>query len=208
MLAQGRADDTRAILVPMRRWLLVAGSFLVVIALAIGVAQTGGDDQESAPDLYSPAQARAKLKGAPPRLAAIHSQANDLLEGGEKAYDRRVDELRGLPVVVNKWGSWCNPCREEFPMFNRLSADLGRRVAFLGVDSADPRDHAERFLQRMPVSYPSYVDADGALATKLGGQNFPATIFYDRRGRETIHQGPYRSIADLQADIRRYALTG
>ena len=82
---------------------------------------------------------RGRWPGAPSRWRELYDQADQLLPGGADAFQQRLAELRGHPVVVNKWASWCGPCREEFPWFQRLSARLGKRIAFLGVDAKDSR---------------------------------------------------------------------
>jgi cytochrome c biogenesis protein CcmG/thiol:disulfide interchange protein DsbE len=109
--------------------------------------------------------------------------------------------------VVNKWASWCDPCRQEFPYFQRLSVELGREVAFLGVDAKDNADDAREFLRDYPVSFPSYEDPDQDVAQVFKGHvAFPVTAFYDRRGTLTfVHQGGYASEARLREDIERYA---
>ena len=148
------------------------------------------------------------LAGSPPRLAALHRQANELLPGGVEAFESRVEALRGHPVVVNVWASWCGPCRFEFPSFQRLSAKYGKRVAFLGVDSQDNEDAARTFLEEEPVPYPSYSDPDEEIKHSLGaGFGLPDTAFYDRDG-DLCHlkQGPYTEHADLEEDLRRFAL--
>jgi cytochrome c biogenesis protein CcmG/thiol:disulfide interchange protein DsbE len=180
------------------------------IGLAIGAclvaATTGCGSSESSgghPD-YEKA-----LAGAPPPLAALHDQANRLLPGGIDAYERRIRSLRGFPIVVNVWASWCGPCRLEFPTLQRLSADYGKRVAFLGVDSQDSDDYAEDFLREEPVPYPSYTDPDEEIADELGAFGLPATAFYDRGGDLVYLQlKPYLEHADLRADIERHALQG
>jgi cytochrome c biogenesis protein CcmG, thiol:disulfide interchange protein DsbE len=110
--------------------------------------------------------------------------------------------------VVNKWASWCGPCRSEFPYFQALATERGKEVAFLGLNSGDLRPAAERFLADFPVPFPSYEDGDEAIARSLeGAKNYPVTIFFDARGQPAfIHQGSYRSQADLAADIDRYAV--
>jgi cytochrome c biogenesis protein CcmG/thiol:disulfide interchange protein DsbE len=148
------------------------------------------------------------LKGAPAPLAALHRQANDLLGGGADGFKARLRDLHGYPVVVNKWASWCGPCRGEFPYFQRQSVKLGKRVAFLGVDSQDNDGDARSFLRQFPVSYPSYQDGKLAIAAVFNGvQAFPTTAFYDRRGGLAfVHQGAYASERKLAEDIARYAL--
>ena len=120
----------------------------------------------------------------------------------------RLAALRGYPVVVNKWASWCVPCRSEFGAFQRVSVAQGRQVAFIGIDSADTgRDGALAFLRSFPVSYPSYYDKSGQAGSAITDSTFtPVTVFYDRRGEEYIRQGPYLSPAKLEQDVRRYAL--
>ena len=109
---------------------------------------------------------------------------------------------------MNIWAAWCGPCREELPVFQDVSVAYGKRVAFLGVDLRDDRAAAERLLRRFPVSYPSVEDPDGRLFQDLGLQGVPSTLFYDARGGDPafVHQGPYYERADLEADLRRYAL--
>jgi cytochrome c biogenesis protein CcmG, thiol:disulfide interchange protein DsbE len=178
---------------------------LLPVVLAAALLGGCGDD----PDSAAPPRAEAKrlLAGAPPPLASLHAQANELLPGGAPAFERRLRELRGHPIVVNKWASWCPPCRAEFPFFQRLSVELGREVAFIGVDSQDNAEDAREFLGDFPVSFPSYEDPEQEVARVFKGHvNFPTTAFYDRTGKLTfIHQGGYESEARLREDIERYA---
>ena len=165
----------------------------------------GSDEPKSAAP--SGAATRDALAGAPAPLSRLHRQAGRLLGGGPRAFRARLRELRGYPVVVNKWASWCPPCRAEFPFFQRQALRRGRRVAFIGVDSNDNEADARRFLREFPVSYPSYKDPNlGVAAVFKGVQAFPATAFYDRRGRLAfLHQGGYPSERKLAKDIERYA---
>jgi len=177
-----------------------------LLALGGGAATgcSGGEAQSAAP---SQSAARAALKGSPPKLAAVHEQANALLEGGPEAFQARLRELRGHPVVVNKWASWCGPCRLEFPIFQRQAIKRGREIAFLGVNSNDSDRGATQLLEELPLSFPSYRDPDQEIAAVFKGTAaFPTTAFYDSKGKLAyVRQGPYRDQADLAADIERYA---
>ncbi|HLL93021.1 MAG TPA: TlpA disulfide reductase family protein, partial [Solirubrobacteraceae bacterium] len=117
---------------------------------------------------------------------------------------------RGTPIVINKWASWCEPCRAEFPVFQHVSVSQGKHVAFIGIDSGDTtRPDPLGFLRTLPVSYPSYYDRSGQAGVTITDSTFtPVTVFLDSRGKEYIHQGPYPSVAKLEADVRRYALDG
>jgi cytochrome c biogenesis protein CcmG/thiol:disulfide interchange protein DsbE len=182
----------------------------IVIILAIGLLQLPGSSSDAPPRLTL-AQMRSRLAGSPAPLAALHAQADELLSGGLPAVRARLTQLRGRAVVINKWASWCGPCRAEFGVFQRASTNLGRQVAFIGIDSGDSsKGPAQSFLRSFPVSYPSYFDHSGAIGeTITDSPNVPVTVIYDRSGvHPFIHQGPYPSVAKLELDVRRYGLAG
>ena len=179
-------------------------STIGAIAVAAGiVAGCGAVAQNAAP---SPAQLRADLRGSPPLLAALHRQANQLLGGGAPAMAARLRALRGTPVVVTQWASDCEPCQIEYPYFQRLSAQLGRRVAFIGNDAADSASGAKGWLRRFPVSFPSYSDPNGTIALALSpfyARDTPVTYLYTRKGVQYAHVGLYLSEKLLRQEIRR-----
>jgi thiol-disulfide isomerase/thioredoxin len=172
------------------------------VALSSCGSDAGNPDSEITPD-----EAVAPLQGAPPPLAALRAEANQILDGGTEAFDERLAELRGFPVVVNKWASWCGPCRFEFPFFQSQAQKRGSEVAFLGDFANDSPDAGKTFLEELPLPYPSYLDQDQEIAAAIEApRNFPATAFYDSSGKLVYtHQGQYRDEADLAADIERYA---
>lgn len=178
----------------------------VIVVLVVGLLQLGGSTAP-APSKLSLAQMRSRLAGSPPALAALHAQADEIVSGGLPALRARLATLRGTPVVINKWASWCEPCREEFGVFQRVSVSRGREVAFLGIDSNDSHGNALTFLRLFPISYPSFYDPGGqaGLAVTDSGVT-PVTVFVNRGGDRFIHQGPFLSVAKLEAAIRRYAL--
>jgi cytochrome c biogenesis protein CcmG/thiol:disulfide interchange protein DsbE len=196
--------------VTRRRLLTGVGGLTLVALLAVGLIELATRSPEStAPAVrLTAAQMQARLASSPAPLAALHAQASKLLGGGRGALRARLATLRGWPIVINRWASWCGPCKEEFGAFQRISLDLGRRVAFIGIDSGDSaRTEPLRFLRSFPLSYPSYYDASGQLGVEAtDSTNTPVTVFYNRRGSEYIHQGAYPSAAKLRRDVERYAL--
>jgi len=179
--------------------LLVAGVLLV----------SGCGAQQAKVAAPTPAQARAELAGSPAALASLHRQAARLLDGGLDAYRARLATLRGHPIVVNAWASWCPPCRTEMPYFSRAAVRFGRRVAFLGINAGDVDARARAFLASHYVPYPSYVDPHDQIANEVGVRaGLPTTVFYRRDGRVAfVHQGQYRDEAALEEDVKRYAGT-
>ncbi len=154
----------------------------------------------------SPAAAQRELVGSPGVLAALHRQAGDLL-GSSASLAAGLHALRGYPVVLNAWASWCGPCREEFPFFGTASARDGHQVAFLGADTNDSAGVARSFLTAHPVSYPSYQSTYTELASLAAIEGLPTTVFIDRAGRVVdVHAGQYDTLATLENDIERYAL--
>jgi cytochrome c biogenesis protein CcmG, thiol:disulfide interchange protein DsbE len=194
----------------VKRTSIAALGAALAVLVVIGVAELAGSSTKraAAPVRLTLAEMRARLAGSPQPLAALHAHAGELLEGGRSQLRARLESLRGRPVVINKWASWCGPCRDEFAAFQRASLSQGRQVAFIGIDSGDSsRADALAFLRSFPVSYPSYYDQDGRLGIAITDSSFtPVTVFYDRRGAQFIHQGPYLSQLELEQDVRRYAL--
>jgi cytochrome c biogenesis protein CcmG/thiol:disulfide interchange protein DsbE len=183
---------------------LALGALVLVTLLQVGCGGSGEGGSGGSHPNYAKA-----LAGAPAPLAALYKQENELLPGGGEAFEKRIAELRGHPIVVNVWASWCVPCREEFPVLQKLSARYGKEVAFLGINSEDSSDAAATFLREEPVPYPSYTDPDKDILESLGGRGLPDTAFYDSSGELIFFkQGPYRDDAELEADVRRYALEG
>jgi cytochrome c biogenesis protein CcmG/thiol:disulfide interchange protein DsbE len=147
------------------------------------------------------------LTGADPRLVKLVGQSDEILDGGKPAYQARLRSLKGLPVVVNKWASWCVPCRGEAPILQRTARDLGNRVAFLGVNVNDSADASYRFRSEFPMPFPSYDDPDAKIAALLppGGKQ-PVTGIFDAEGRLAhLEIGAYETAKELRGDIERYA---
>jgi thiol-disulfide isomerase/thioredoxin len=176
---------------------------LIATVVSAATLATCGSDTRETPVPAS--DARLESGNALDRLKA---DANRLLEGGPDAFKARLAELRGHPVVVNQWASWCGPCRFEFPFFQRLAEKYDGRVAFLGLDSRDSRDPATAFLKEFPVPFPHFYDPDAKIARLFrGGRAWPTTAFYDGSGRLVFtHIGAYDGEATLEGELRKYAL--
>jgi thiol-disulfide isomerase/thioredoxin len=193
-----------------KRLSIAAAALVVAVVLVVGLLQLGsGSTPTTPPSKLTIAQVHAALSGSPAALAGLHAQASQVLSGGLPALRARLTALRGRPIVINKWASWCPPCRAEFGAFQRVSISQGHKVAFIGIDTEDERGHALDFLRSYPVSYPSYYDPSGEIGAAITGSSFtPVTVFYNRAGSEYVRQGSYPSAAKLEQDVERYALDG
>ena len=192
----------------MRRAVWIFATVALVAVLVIGLTQAGSDEPARAPSSssFSLEDAQGQLEGSPAPLAALHRRANVIADGDTDAYAAELARLKGHPVVVNAWASWCGPCKLEFPIFQQVSTKMGKEVAFLGLNVSDNRQDAERYLAKTPVPYPHLEDKDSRIVQKAGARGgLPTTIYYDKNGKRAfIHQGGYTDEQALVEDIQRY----
>ncbi len=102
-----------------------------------------------------------------------------LFNGGEIT----LSSLRGKPVVINFWASWCPPCREEAPILEkvwRLYREKG--VTFIGVDLQDTEAEALAYIEEFDITYPNGPDLDGRITIDYGVGGIPVTFFIDGEG--------------------------
>ncbi|XXF80876.1 redoxin domain-containing protein [Myxococcaceae bacterium GXIMD 01537] len=110
------------------------------------------------------------------------------LEGNEEV---SLEKLRGRPVVINFWASWCGPCKIEHPVLEWGAREYGGRAQFLGVVFEDTDDNARKFLRQMGESFPQLSDPRSRTSVRYGVAGVPETYFIDAQG--TIrgkHVGP------------------
>jgi cytochrome c biogenesis protein CcmG, thiol:disulfide interchange protein DsbE len=191
----------------MRRWLGVLAAAVLVGVVVIGLTQASGSDDTGDAAKFDLPAAKRTLEAAPAPLNGLYAQANELIPGGEGAFSSRLAELKGHPLVINKWASWCGPCQAEFSIFQNVAKERGKSVGFLGLNVNDTDSHARGFLSKRPLPFPSYVDPDEKLTGSLKAplKVAPITIFIGRDGKvATFHSGAYTSQAKLNADIDRY----
>ena len=144
--------------------LVVAGVFALTALLALGLANR------------SPVTGRS---GAT-RIDKPAPNINMPLYGGGVL---TPEDYTDRPVVVNFWASWCGPCRQEAPIFERLSQEYGERgVLFIGVNIQDSQSDAEAYLREFVITYPNGSDEDGSISIDYGVIGIPVTFFINRDG--------------------------
>jgi cytochrome c biogenesis protein CcmG/thiol:disulfide interchange protein DsbE len=105
----------------------------------------------------------------------------------------------GQPTVLNLWGSWCLPCREELPLLQQFADTAAGQVRVMGLISKDGRPQAESFASDTGITFPNAFDGEGALMTELGLNALPVTYFLDADGGLVFTQvGPVTSVDELR----------
>ncbi len=97
--------------------------------------------------------------------------------------DVALADLRGQPVVLNFWASWCGPCRAEMPELQRLHDRLGEAgVVVLGVNQGERPETAAAFMQQLGLSFPAALDQRTGVSQQYLVNSLPTTFFIDRNG--------------------------
>ena len=159
--------EPEAVVPRRRRW----GWWLLAVAVLVGAvaaAAVSTDDRLS------------KVPGTMRLTGAAKTFSLDDVRPGRPVVS--LEALRGKPVVLNFFGSWCPPCVREMPALEAMSQRYRGRVQFVGVTFNDARDAARSLLERSGVTYPAAFDAKSDLAYDYGIRGMPTTVFIDPKG--------------------------
>jgi thiol-disulfide isomerase/thioredoxin len=149
------------------------------VALALLVAACGGDPSTtgSVPAL--------RVKGVP----TLPETVDALPDVDPAGYERLLADLEGIPVVVNLWATWCEPCVREMPLLADAARRFDGQIQFVGIDISDARDSARAFVRKMGIPYPNLFDVTGSIKAAVGAVGQPATVFYAPDGTSTLVDG-------------------
>ena len=115
-----------------------------------------------------------------------------------------VAQIKG-PALVNVWGSWCGPCKQEMPIFVDFYSKYKEKVSLIGisVEEADAQN-ARDFIKLYGMSWPNLNDPDGRTRGSLG-MGVPITLFIDAQGK-VVHRkiGVVTTIEELERDTQKY----
>jgi cytochrome c biogenesis protein CcmG/thiol:disulfide interchange protein DsbE len=142
-----------------------------------------------------------------PHKARVGSRAPDFSLKTTAGKTVRLSDLRGRPVVIAFFASWCHPCEEELPVLERFQREHAGRLTVIGVSYRDLPSDAVSFVRRLRVTFPALVDEpDAPVAQRYGVRGIPQTLFVDARGvvrgriyGETSRRDLQPAITDLLA---------
>ncbi|SRR6266566_4611680 len=117
-------------------------------------------------------------------------------------------ELRGQPVVLNFWASWCAPCAAEAPRFRAAARAHRGQVAFLGVDINDFASDARRFLRKYKIDYVAIRDGSASTESRYGLTGLPETYYLNAKGRVVVHSPGEVSQQELEQSLRAIGVGG
>jgi cytochrome c biogenesis protein CcmG, thiol:disulfide interchange protein DsbE len=115
-----------------------------------------------------------------------------------------IGQIKG-PVLVNVWGSWCGPCKDEMPIFVDFYSKYKEKVPLIGisVEEADVQN-AREFVKLYGMSWPNLNDPDGSTRGTLG-MGVPITLFIDAQGAVAYRKiGVVTTIEELERDTKKY----
>lgn len=112
-----------------------------------------------------------------------------LLQGGEDLLGRKTDllemeDLKGIPTIINFWASWCSNCAEEAGIFESFwKRHKGERIRIIGIAVHDSSEAALGFAKELGKTYPIGLDEEGRIALNYGVTGVPETVFIDANGK-------------------------
>ncbi len=165
-----------------RGWLVVAAVLPLVLlgAWATWLVSREAGSRGASIGTEAPAFALADLDGNPVRLA----------------------DLRGRPVIVNFWASWCGPCVDEFPILQQAVDERGADgLAVVGIVFRDNSETARGFMQRMGATWPAVMDPGEDTAERYGIFGPPESFFIDANGIVVARQIGPLSRSDMERHL-------
>ena len=116
-----------------------------------------------------------------------------------------LDELRGKPVVLNFWATWCGACRYQMPFLQAAFEEKGHDMEFIGINLRESSDKVRQVVEYEGVGYTIVLDGNGAVANSYNVRPIPATFFIDEKGIiKYIRIGAFWSQAELMAVLDDY----
>ena len=166
----------------MQRPRLVTAVLLVALA---GAACSGG----------------ASTTGPVPSGSLLPTSPTALPQFDPQSFRQLLSQLRGRPVVINVWASWCGPCVVEAPDIAAAAREFQGRVQFIGVDVLDQLGPARAFIRKYGWTFPSVFDPTAAIRNDLGFIGQPVTLVIDGSGKRVFTLSGAVKLDDLRKEL-------
>ncbi len=157
-------------------------SLLLALLMLLSLAACSGEGEETEKPTESdeaPAHTHTDEEQAP-------DAAPDFTVYDKDGKPVKLSDMKGTPVVLNFWASWCPPCKAEMPDFDEIAKEYAGKVVFMMVNLTDgvqeTQGSAQAHIDLMGYTFPVYFDLDSDAAYKYGIQSIPTTFFIDEKG--------------------------
>jgi peroxiredoxin len=177
---------------PIAQYLVLGLAVLIAAGVGAYFFLSGGDDNK---DLAFGGTPVSSLPGAPTAIPGTGVLEPNRPKEGERAPDfalvdardaakvRKLSDFRGTAMIVNWYASWCDPCTNEIPEFQKAVDALGGQLTVLGVDYLESSDKASGIMKALGATYPAVLDSNAAVADHYRiGRGLPVTFFIDKDG--------------------------
>lgn len=200
------ADEPEQIPTPRRGWdrrQITVAVIVAIVVIAIGTLLTVGLLNRDVNNSIDSAIAKGQRAPAPEFTLPVLTSAPGLPAAGKQL---SLSQLRGHPVVLNIWASWCVPCRDEAPILQSIWDRYKHQgVYVVGVDVKDLTGDALNFHQTYGLTFPTVRDGEGNIEGPYGTTGVPESFIIDRRGRVAAAlRGPL-SASGSSANVNSFA---
>lgn len=139
-----------------------------------------------------------------PRLGQL---APDFTLEGAGGGPVRLAGLRGTPVLLNFWATWCVPCRKEMPDFQQVHDSRAGRLAVVAVDLGESAQQVSDFTTELGITYPTVIDREKKVAETYRVVGLPATFLIDREGVvRAVRFGAFKDVAEIEKALGKVGL--
>lgn len=146
----------------------------------------------------------AGCSSAATKPAAVGSSAPAFTLSTPAGQALSLSDLRGTPVLLNFWATWCGPCKEELPLLQQAHRAYGDRLKVIGIDLDESATQVTAYTDSVGVDFTMLLDRGRKVADTYNLLGVPSTFLIDKSGIvRSAHIGPYLSQADLDAALQK-----
>lgn len=127
----------------------------------------------------------------------------EVIHQGDDGSRLQLSQLRGRPVIIDFWASWCGPCRAQAPIIDEVARAKKSDAIIVGINTNDSRASALSFARGRRLSYPSVFDPSGSVATRYAVRAMPTMVIIDREGKVRFVQTGVVSRSKIESELSK-----